>query len=210
MPLLRTFLAALAAAAVGGVHANTLRWSSQGDVVTMDPHAFNEALVNGVLSDVYETLVGRDRQLRLAPLLATSWSQPNPATWRFVLRKGVKFHDGAPFTADDVVFSVQRAMSPSSNMKIYATGVAKVVKVDEYTVDIETAGPNPVLADQLTELRIMSKAWSEKNKVVAPPDFAEVAHIPLHHQVIPWSMRPGVEVVHRADNRLTVNWVSVK
>ena len=96
---------ALAAIAVSGVDAKTLRWSSQGDIVTIDPHANNEALTNAFLSNVYETLVTRDKDLKVEPQLATSWSQPNPTTWRFKLRPNVKFHDGTPFTADDVVFS---------------------------------------------------------------------------------------------------------
>ncbi|MCU0896656.1 MAG: ABC transporter substrate-binding protein [Burkholderiales bacterium] len=154
-------------------HAKTFRWASQGDILTMDPHSQNEALNNGVLADVYETLVTRDKQLKVVPLLAVSWTQPKPTVWRFVLRKDVKFHDGTPFTAEDVVFSIQRAQAPSSNFQIYTQGIDKVRKIDDYTVEIETKGPNPVLLDQLTELRVMSKAWAEKNKVTAPQNFIQ-------------------------------------
>jgi peptide/nickel transport system substrate-binding protein len=166
-------LALLALSFAAAPQAKTLRWSSQGDILTMDPHAQNEGLTNSASEQVYESLIQRDRQLKLTPALATSWTQPSPNLWRFNLRKGVKFHDGTAFTADDVVFSVQRAQAPSSNFKIYTQGIAKVSKVDEHTVEIETAGPNPVLADQLTELRIMSKAWAEKNRAVVPQDFVK-------------------------------------
>src|SRR5690606_7967814 len=90
--------------------------------------------------------------------------------WRFTLRRGVKFHDGAPLPADDVVFSLQRAMAKTSNFTIYAQGIDKVVKVDDGTVDVMLKAPNPVLLRQLTELRIMNKAWAEKNNSVDPKD----------------------------------------
>jgi peptide/nickel transport system substrate-binding protein len=89
---------------------------------------------------------------------------------RFNLRTGVKFSDGTPFTADDVVYSIGRAMTKTSNYAVYAQGIDRVVKVNESTVDFIMKGPNPVLLNQLTELRIMSKAWAEKNKSVEPKD----------------------------------------
>ena len=82
---------------------------------------------------------------------------------RFTLRSGVKFSDGTPFTADDVVFSIHRAMAKTSNYAVYTQGIDRVVKVNDTTVDFIMKGPNPVLLNQLTELRIMSKAWAEKN-----------------------------------------------
>ncbi len=95
--------------------AKTLRWSSQGDFLTMDPHAQNEALNNSATGQVYEPLINRDKEMKLEPSLATAWKQEDANRWRFTLRRNVKFHDGAPFTADDVVFSVQRALAPTSN-----------------------------------------------------------------------------------------------
>ncbi|HEX2114455.1 MAG TPA: ABC transporter substrate-binding protein [Alphaproteobacteria bacterium] len=153
--------------------AKTLRWSSQGDFLTMDPHAQNEALNNAATGQVYEPLINRDKEMKLEPSLATSWKQEGTDRWRFTLRQGVKFHDGAPFTADDVVFSIQRVMAPTSNFKQYLVGVTEAKKVDDFTVDIITSGPNPVLLQQLTEVRIMSKAWSEKHNVVKPQNFVE-------------------------------------
>jgi peptide/nickel transport system substrate-binding protein len=155
------------------VDAKTLRWSSQGDFLTMDPHSQNEALNNAATGQVYEPLINRNKEMKLEPGLATAWKQEGADRVRFTLRQGVKFHDGSAFTADDVVFSVQRTMAPTSNFKQYLTGVTEAKKVDDFTVDIITSGPNPVLLQQLTEVRIMSKSWSEKNNVAKPQNFIE-------------------------------------
>ncbi|MGL4577078.1 MAG: ABC transporter substrate-binding protein, partial [Burkholderiaceae bacterium] len=169
------FTAALAALLVAAVplaaDAKTLRWSSQGDILTMDPHSQNEGLNNTATSYVYEPLVTYNDKFQIEPALATSWSKEGPLIWKFNLRQGVKFHDGTPFTAEDVVFTINRIMEPTSNFKIYATGIQGARAVDANTVLITTSSPTPVLIRQLTEVRIMSKAWSEKNKVVKPQDY---------------------------------------
>src|SRR3954468_18507451 len=105
----RSIVAASMLIAAFGAHAVTLRVSNVGDVQSMDPHSLNETLQLSFTASVYEALVGRDKQMNLVPLLATKWTQPSPTVWRFELRKGVKFHDGTSFTADDVVFSFTRA-----------------------------------------------------------------------------------------------------
>ncbi|MEX8494127.1 MAG: ABC transporter substrate-binding protein, partial [Sphaerotilus sp.] len=92
--LLSTVAAAVLTAALGlSASAQTLRWATQGDPQTMDPHAQNESLTNQMNAQVYETLVGRDKQLGIVPQLATEWQQTGPLTWRFKLRPNVKFHD---------------------------------------------------------------------------------------------------------------------
>ena len=103
--------------------AKTLRFSSQGDISTIDPHGNNEGFTNAFLENIYETLVTRGKDLKVEPCLAVSWTQVSPTVTRFKLRDGVKFHDGSPFTADDVVFSVQRALADTSNFKPYLAGV---------------------------------------------------------------------------------------
>jgi peptide/nickel transport system substrate-binding protein len=160
------------ASACGTAGAASFRWTSQGDILTLDPHAQNEGLTVTMLNQVYEALTRRDRDFKLAPELAVSWSNAAPAVWRFKLRPNVKFHDATPFTADDVVFSIERAMAPSSNFKSNVAGIKSVKRVDELTVEIATDGPNPVLLQQLATVRIMSKAWSIKNKVEKPQNFA--------------------------------------
>jgi len=166
-------LAAGVLAAGPAVHAKTLRWASQGDFLTMDPHAQNESLNNTAAAYIYEPLLTYDEKFELVPALATTWTRDGNLLWKFNLRKGVKFHDGTPFTADDVVFTIERAMSPTSNFRVYTTGIQGARKIDDHTVLIYTTVPNPVLLRQLTELRIMSRAWSEKNKVTRPQDFVK-------------------------------------
>ncbi len=164
-------LALFAAAAPAPALAQTLRWSSQGDPLTTDPHAQNEALTNSMNGQVYETLVQRDRQLAIVPGLATAWEQTSPTAWRFKLRAGVKFHDGAPLTADDVVFSVQRAQQPTSNIAVYANALGTPVAIDPLTVEFRLPRVNPVFLQHLNAVFVMNRAWCEKYKVVRPQDF---------------------------------------
>ena len=169
--LVPRILAALSVALA--TEAATLRWSSQGDYLSADPHAQNEGLNNNINDFVFERLTARAKDLSLVPSLATSWEQKAPTLWRFNLRKGVAFHDGSPFTADDVVFSLQRAQAASSNFKVFALPVGKARKVDSHTVEIETAQPSPagVFFENLNAVRIMSKAWCEKHGATKPQDF---------------------------------------
>ncbi len=164
--------AVLAALAVMPVaHAKSFKWSSASDIPTLDIHSQNNALGNGVHAAVYDGLVYYNSQtFKPEAQLATSWKELTPTQVRFNLRTGVKFSDGTPFTADDVVFSLTRAMSKTSNYAVYTQGIDRVVKVNDSTVDIMMKGPNPVLLNQLTELRIMSKAWADKNKSQEPKD----------------------------------------
>ena len=162
---------ALAAALIAtGAHAKTLRTADQGDAVSMDPHSLNETTQLGFTGNVYEGLVTRDAQLRLAPGLATAWKQTAPTVWRFELRRGVSFHDGAPFTADDVVFSFQRAADPGSDMRGIVGPVKEVRKLDDHTVEIVTTSPQPILPDSLTSFYMMSRAWCEANGATKPVD----------------------------------------
>jgi peptide/nickel transport system substrate-binding protein len=163
-------LAALLVAA-GPLCAQTLRWASQGDPQTMDPHSQNESMTNMMNGQVYETLVLRGRKLELVPGLATEWQQVSPLLWRFKLRPGVKFHDGTPFNADDVVYSIERAQAPTSQVNVYAGQVGTPRKVDELTVEFQLAKPNPIFLQHLNTLWMMSKPWSEKHKVTKPLDF---------------------------------------
>ncbi|MCM5682053.1 ABC transporter substrate-binding protein [Schlegelella sp. S2-27] len=152
------------------VQAKSFKWSSSSDIPTWDIHSQNNALANGIHASVYESLFYYDRKFQLEPVLATGHQQVSPTQVRVTLRRGVKFHDGADFNADDAVFSLNRAMDKSSNFGVYTQGIDKVEKVDDYTIDIFTKGPNPVLLRQLTELRMMDKGWAEKNRSTTPKD----------------------------------------
>ena len=158
--------------AAAAADARPFRWASQGDPQTIDPHSQNELLTNSINGQLYETLVNRGKELEVVPALATEWQQVDPLTWRFTLRKGVRFHDGAPLTADDVLFSVERASQPSSQIRVYATALGKPRKVDEFTVEFKLPEPNPILLEHATLVQIMSRAWCVKNKVERPLDFS--------------------------------------
>ncbi|MGV3683047.1 MAG: ABC transporter substrate-binding protein [Acidovorax sp.] len=161
--------AALAASSMVA-SAQTIRVANQGDSLSMDPHSLNESLQLSVTGNVYEPLVGRNKDLSLAPALATSWKQTSPTVWRFELRKGVQFHDGTPFTADDVVFSFGRTQVEGSDMKSYTNDFKEVRKIDDHTVEIETKTPFPILPDVVSLVYMMSKKWCETNQAMGPVD----------------------------------------
>ncbi|CAN1571129.1 DdpA ABC-type dipeptide transport system, periplasmic component [Rhabdaerophilaceae bacterium] len=172
---MKALLAALAATTimVSAVEARTLKWARSGDALTLDPHGQNEGPTTALGQHIYEALTERDHAGKLLPSLATEWRiLPNdPTVWEFKLRQGVKFHDGTALTADDVVFSYQRAMQPTSDFKGYLTAVDTVSKADEQTIHIKTKGPNPLLVNNTTSIYIMSKAWAEKNNATKAQDF---------------------------------------
>ena len=151
-------------------HGQTVRIGNQGDALSMDPHSLNETLQLSVTSNVYEPLVGRNKDLTLRPMLATAWKPVSPSVWRFELRRGVKFQDGTPFTADDVLFSFARASGEGSDVRTFTNDIKEVRKVDAHTVDIETKGPFPILPEMISQLYIMSKKWCEENGAVRPVD----------------------------------------
>lgn len=151
--------------------AKTLRYASQDDPQTLDPHAANLLPTTRVIAQVYESLVARDQQFKIVPGLALWWSNPDSKTWRFKLRPNVKFHDGSPFTADDVVFSVERALHPQSQLKASLVGVASAKKIDDFTVDLIMRDPNPILINNLFLFRVMSKTWATKNGALTPQNY---------------------------------------
>ncbi|MDO5624222.1 MAG: ABC transporter substrate-binding protein [Pseudomonadota bacterium] len=163
--------AAIAACMALPAQAKTFRWTSASDIPTMDIHSQNNALGNGVQAAIYESLVTyNSKSFKVEPLLATAWKQVSPTEMQFTLREGVKFSDGSAMTAEDVKFSIERAMAKTSNFGVYTQGIDKVQVGSPTSVSIFTKTPNPVLLNQLTELRIMSKAWAEKNNSVEPKD----------------------------------------
>jgi peptide/nickel transport system substrate-binding protein len=147
---------------VGAAHAQTLRWPSQGDPQTMDPHSQNESMTNMMNGQVYERLLSRDRHLKIVPGLATEWQQVSPLVWRAKLRPGVKFHDGATMTADDVVFSVLRAQRPNSQINNYAAGVSTPVKIDRAHGRVQAEGGEPIFLEHLDSLWVMSRPGAEE------------------------------------------------
>ncbi|MEO0992763.1 MAG: ABC transporter substrate-binding protein, partial [Pseudomonadota bacterium] len=143
--------------------AKTFKWAFQGDVQSLDPHGLNETFTLGYLGNVYEGLTRYDSELQLQPGLAESWENTAPNTWIFKLRQGVTFHNGNPFTADDVIFSWQRSLTEGSDMKAYGAKIAEATKIDDHTVEITTPNPNPILPRDLQFLYMMDKEWAEEN-----------------------------------------------
>lgn len=164
------FLAAaitIASLMFGGADAHAqgrvVKWARAADVLTLDPHAQNEGPTIALAHQIYEPLIIRDAQGRLQPALAELWTlTSDPLVWEFKLRKGVRFQDGSDFTAADVIFSYERARQPASGMKWLLASVDTIAKVDDHTVQIRTKTPNLLLPNNLTDLFIMSKAWTEK------------------------------------------------
>lgn len=170
LAVMATALALLAPQSVTPAEASdkTFRFAFQGDLNSLDPYTLNETFTLGVLSNVYEGLIRRDRSLRIVPGLAEKWEIVDPLKWRFHLRKGVKFHDGTPMTADDVVFSAERIRAPTSNLKSRLQPDVQVVKVDDHTVDFVLKSPNPILHYEWTSFFVLSKKWAEENGALQP------------------------------------------
>ena len=164
----RTLLAATTALAMvvagaTGANAKELRWGFQTDTDSLDPHAHAVTFTIGFLGNVYEGLVRRGADLKIEPALAESWTVSDDGkVWTFKLRQGVKFSNGNAFNADDVVFSMKRIGDPDAQMKTNVASVKEVRRVDDYTVEIETKEPNPILTGRLNSVFIMDKEWSEK------------------------------------------------
>ena len=153
-----------------GANAATLRVANQGDALSLDPHSLNESLQLTVVGNVYEPLVTRDRNYKLVPGLATDWQQTSPTVWRFNLRKGVQFHDGTPFTADDVIFNYERAKGDGSDMKSYVGQIKEIKKINDHAVDFVLNAPFPILPELFVGWLQMSKKWCETNQATKPVD----------------------------------------
>lgn len=155
------------------VSAETLKWARAGDSLTLDPHAQNEGPTSTLAHQIMEPLIIRDHTGAIEAALATEWgpSADNPNIWVFKLREGVTFHDGAAFDSEDVVFSMNRAMTPDSDYKELLASVKEVRAAGPYTVEIETNGPNPIMSNNLTNLFIMDKGWAEANGAVKVQDY---------------------------------------
>ena len=180
--------------------AATFRWANDGDVNAMDPATRQETVQLSFLANIYEPLVRRNRDLGLEPALATSWEQLSPTVWRFHLRPGVKWQDGSPFTADDVVFTLKRVLAPDSQMRAPMSVVKEARKVDDLTVDFETFLPDPIFLQEQTNLLIMSKAWCEAHNATEPVTIGKADNYALHN-----AMGTGpYKLVSREPDRKTV------
>ncbi len=149
-----------------------ITWAAQGDALTYDPHGQNEGRTLTLLKLAYEPLIQRAPDMSLIPALATAWELVAPDLWAFTLREGVRFHDGTPLTAADVVFSLNRALAPTSDMKGNIDSIVDISVAEDGRVRVRTAGPNPILPDQLTNIFVMSRDWAETHGVEQPQNRA--------------------------------------
>jgi peptide/nickel transport system substrate-binding protein len=185
--------------------AQTLRYANQGDLKSLDPYTLRESTTIAHHGQVYEGLTARDKDLTIIPGLAESWETPEPARWRFHLRKNVKFQNGDPFTADDVLFSADRVRAKGSDFQSLVPADAKVVKIDDYTVDFLLSAPNPILNSQWDSWYIMDKKWAEENNCAAPTPVSATtpSYCSLHANgtgaFTIESHTPGVKTVFKAN-----------
>ena len=165
--------AMLVGVAATSVDAETIRWARVGDALTMDPHGANEGPTSTMLHHIYETLVSRATDGSLEPRLATEWRihPDDPTVWEFTLREGVTFHDGSEMTAEDVVFSLNRARSEASDFRGLHAAVAEVTSPEAGVVHVRMNGPAPLYVQNLTNMFVMSQAWAEANDAVEAANF---------------------------------------
>jgi peptide/nickel transport system substrate-binding protein len=152
-------LAVLAALAVPvALKAQELKIGLSSEPSSVDPHYHNLTPNNAVAQHIFEALVEMDKLQAMHPGLAESWKTIDDLTWEFKLRKNVKFHDGSPFTADDVIFSFERVpnvpKSPAPKTS-YVRG-KYIEKVDDHTIRIKTVKPEALMLNHLAQIDIMS------------------------------------------------------
>ncbi|MGI9310706.1 MAG: ABC transporter substrate-binding protein [bacterium] len=148
--------------------AKAFRFAFQADALSLDPHSLNETFTLSLLGNVYEGLTHYDGDLQVKPALATSWENLSPTKLRFKLRRGVVFHNGNPFTADDVIFSWRRMLGEGSDQKARAALIGDIVKIDDHTIEVSTPQPTPTLTQEMVYMYVMDKEWAEANNSVNP------------------------------------------
>ncbi|MBV9539428.1 MAG: ABC transporter substrate-binding protein [Acidisphaera sp.] len=158
-------VAALALAAPARA-ATVFKWANDGDVRALDPYTLDETVQNSFLGNIYEGLTRRGKELEPEPALAAKWEQTSPTTWRFHLRPDVKWQDGTPLSADDVLFSFKRINGRNSQLSVEVTDVKEMRKADDQTIEIETKSPDAILPMQLTSMPVMSQKWCTEHDAV--------------------------------------------
>ncbi len=150
-------------AATADAQDKVFRYSTTGDILGLDPHNNNEGPTNTMKSNIYGRLIHRLPDLSLEPDLATEWERTDDTTWIFTLREGVTFHNGNPFTADDVVYSFERQSQESSDMAFAISSIESVNAIDDYTVEIKTKAPDPTLLLNMPNFYIVDKEFMDEN-----------------------------------------------
>jgi peptide/nickel transport system substrate-binding protein len=165
MRTLAALLATLLAATLAHAKEREVAIGLQAAITSIDPHYHNLSPNNGLLLHIYEPLIQRDSNQKLVPGLATSWKAIDDLTWEIKLRKNVKFHDGSPFTAEDVAFTLKRVPNVPNSPSSFATFTKPIVDVkiaDPHTMILKTATPHVLLPSDLASVMIISKGAGEK------------------------------------------------
>jgi len=157
---MRKLLAAVGALVAAAAHAQSITIGLAADVTSIDPH-FHLLTPNASLGEhVFDTLILKDETQRFKPGLAVSWRAVDDLTWEFKLRPGVKFHDGSEFTAEDVVFSIDRPATIKNSpgpYTIFTRAITEKIVVDKHTVRLKTATPYPLVPNEVGAIMIVSK-----------------------------------------------------
>lgn len=146
------------------------RWSSAGDFLTFDVHAQNESLNSAANAAVYEALVRYNTDMRVEPCLASQYQRVKNG-FLFTIRENVRFHEGETLTAEDVAYSINRALLPESQFKAAASGILGAEVVNSRQVLVKTVSGSPVFLNQLTQLCILNKKWAEKHNAFRPQNY---------------------------------------
>jgi len=134
------------------------------EAASVDPHFSYVATSKAAVTNIFDTLIMRDKDLQLTPALATSWEHIGDGVWELKLREGVTWHDGEPFTAEDVLFTFERAPNvPNSPAPFgqFLSQISEAKAVDDHTIHITTRNPSPQILFDLAEVPIISKHAGE-------------------------------------------------
>ncbi|MGL1862041.1 MAG: ABC transporter substrate-binding protein [Pseudodesulfovibrio sp.] len=144
--------------------AQDLTLGLKGEPTSLDPHFHNVTSNNQMALYIFDKLVRQDARQKLQPGLAESWKPVNDTTWEFNLRKGVTFHDGSPFTAEDVKFTIERIPNVPNSPSSFTFAVAAIKEVeivDPHTIRIHTEQPSPLMPRNFAAFNIVSKKAAE-------------------------------------------------
>ena len=198
MQIRKTLVLAATAAAVSfapQAYAQTLTIGLGTEPTSIDPHYHNLGPNNQIAQHFFSRLIEQDHKQNLSPGLATSWKANDDTTWEFKLRKGVKFHDGSDFNADDVLFSMHRGgnhPNAKSSFGLYTKGKT-FTKVDDYTVLVTTAKPYPLMPVDLSSVHIVSD--QEKDKWEGEYNNGKSAHGTGPYKLVKWVKGEVLEMV---------------
>lgn len=192
---------ALNLAGCGRSRRQTLIIAHEGGLVGLDPHRQDEAVTVSILANIYQGLVAYDADLRLVPKLATGYSNPNDLTWVFHLREGVLFHDGRAMTADDVVYSLNRARRDTGSiLKSMLSEIDRVTAKDRMTVEVVTRRPHPSIIGLLAQVAVIPRGSDPKTSPIGTGPYRFGRTLPLGGLRLErynryWGPRPGFDAV---------------